>query len=115
MSKIEIATVEAYAPAPFTSRPFLALVLASQVGTAARYVRMMPADASLDEMDAEARALEMTGEIDEAELASVWKLDQDEIDAEEAHLESNLAEEGHLAEGPQVVEDDVDEGVEPVA
>ena len=115
MSKIEIATVEACAPAPFTSRPFLALVLANQVGTAARYVQMMPADASMDEMDAEARALEMTGEIDQAELASSWKLDQDEIDAEDAHLEANLAEDGHLGDGPQTVEDDIDESVEPVA
>lgn len=115
MTKIQIATVEACPPAPFTTRPFFAMVLESQVGTAARYVRMMPSDASLADMDAEARALEMTGEIDEADLAASWTFDHDAIVAEEAYAEGNATEEKYLADGMQPDEDEVEQELEPIA
>jgi len=112
MTKLAIATVEACNALPFTANPFIALVLASQVGTAERYVRTFPADASFDDMDAEARALEMTGEITQADLDADWTFDRDAVENDEIQAEADTQEAGFMSEGAPTVEDNYD--LEPV-
>lgn len=114
MTNLTIATIDACAPKPFTAAPFLALVLDSQVGTAARYVQEFPADASTEYMEAEARALEMTGTIDQATLDADWKLDLDAIAAETAQIEGDAEDAAFNHRGQDVEDVDNEQEIEPL-
>lgn len=114
MNKLTIAAVDACAPKPFTAQPYLMLTLASQVGTPAAYIQMFPADASMEDIDAEARALEMGGTIDQAALDANWKLDVDAIEAEAAQIEGDAEGVAFDYDGPAPIEAEVIEELEPI-
>lgn len=112
---LAIAAVDALKPAPFTVHPLLALTLKDQVGTVGRYIQAYDPEVCMDDLEAHARALEMTGVIDAEELKADWTIDQDEIDAEEAQADGDRGDALYADNGmPEPELDNVQE-IEPIA
>lgn len=114
MIKLAIASVDAFAPKPFTILPFLALVLASQVGTAARYIQEFPADASIEDMEGEARSIELGRAISQDDLDANWRLDVEELEAEEAQLAGDADDAAFEREGAPEIDDEFENAIEPL-
>lgn len=112
---LAIAAVDALKPAPFTVHPLLALTLKSQVGTAGRYIQAYDPEVCMEDLDAHARALEMTGVIAEDELKADWTIDQDAIDAEEAQAAGDEEDARYAEAGMPEAEIDVVQEIEPIA
>jgi len=114
MNTHTISRVEARRPAPFTATPTLAMVLAAQAGTGAHYVQRREPGESMEMLTGEAQALEMQGEIDGDTLARDWTLVQGESPVEAEMADENVVEAYAIAEGPELVLEEMEEEVEPL-
>ena len=115
MTKLAIASVEACAPKPFKTCPYLMLILADDAGTEARYFQPRPADTDMEALKEEALRLELGGTIEEDTLDADWIFDAEGIAADLAQHEGDAEGAEFDNEGPPAYENEFENEIEPVA